>query len=82
MSIVEISCLEVWREVSNLIEGEVSHELRERMEAHFKFCKHCFAIYSGTANAVRLVGDGIEFDVPAGFGDRLKSKLKELDLSH
>jgi hypothetical protein len=82
MSIVEISCLEVWREVSNFIEGEVSPELRERMEAHFKFCRHCFAIYQGTDNVVKLVGDGVEFDIPAGFSDRLKAKLKSLDLSH
>ena len=36
MSVIEISCLEVWREISNFIEGEVGGELRERMEAHFK----------------------------------------------
>ena len=82
MSIVEISCLEVWREVSNFLENEVSPELRQRMETHFKVCKHCFAIMEGTRNVVRLVGDDVAFEVPNGFGDRLKSKLKKSGLSH
>ncbi len=50
MRVIEISCLEVWREVSNFIDGEVDAELRARMEAHFKGCAHCKAILDGTRN--------------------------------
>lgn len=74
---VEISCLEVWREISNYIDAEVDPELRLRMEEHFKVCEHCSAILDGTMNVVRLVGDGRVFDLPAGFSDRLKKRIAD-----
>ena len=77
MKVIEISCLEVWREISNYLDGEVDAELRARMEAHFKACAHCKAVLDGTRNVVKLVGDGIEYPVPEGFSKRLYDKIKE-----
>ena len=77
MSIIEISCVEVWRELSNYIDGAVDPDLRRRMEEHFKSCGHCTAVLDGMRNVVRLVGDDRVFDLPAGFSDRLKQRLKE-----
>jgi anti-sigma factor RsiW len=76
MEVIEISCIEVWREVSNFVDGEVDSELRARMEAHFKGCAHCTAILDGMKNVVKLVGDGVEYEMPAGFSSRLQSKIK------
>lgn len=76
MKIVEISCIEVWREISNYLEGIVAAELRQRMEAHFKVCRHCKAILDGTGNVVKLIADGEPFEVPSGFGQRLYKKLR------
>ena len=73
--VVEISCEEVWREISNYLEGEISAEMRARMEEHFKGCKHCTAVLDGTRNVVQLVGDATAFEVPAGFSNRLYRKL-------
>jgi anti-sigma factor RsiW len=67
--------MEVFREISNFIEGELDPQLRARMEAHFKDCAHCSAVIDGTRNVVRLVGDGKTFDLPAGFSERLKKRL-------
>lgn len=75
--IIEISCIEVWREISNYLEGAVDPGLRARLEAHFKVCKHCTAILDGTRNVVELVADGEAFEVPAGFGERLFNKLEK-----
>jgi len=33
MATIEISCVEVWREISNYVDEEISPEMRERMEA-------------------------------------------------
>ena len=81
MKVIEISCLEVWREISNYLDDEVAPELRVqlrvRMDAHFKACAHCTAVLDGTKNVVKLVGDGIEYELPEGFGQRLYSKLKD-----
>jgi anti-sigma factor RsiW len=76
MSVIEISCLEVWREISNYVDDDVAPELRARMEAHFKSCTHCKAVLDGTQNVVKLVADGVEYEVPSGFSDRLYRKVK------
>jgi hypothetical protein len=75
--IIEISCIEVWREISNYLEGAVDPELRARLEAHFKVCKYCTAILDGTRNVVELAADGEAFAFPAGFGERLFKKLEK-----
>ena len=75
MAILEISCVEVWREISNYVDDDISPELRARMEAHFKACEHCTAIVDGTKNVVKIVADDRAFDVPANFGKRLFAKF-------
>ena len=75
MAVVEISCVEVWREVSNYIDDTVDSELRRRLEEHFRGCEHCAAVLDGTRNVIRLVGDGQVFELPAGFSERLKAVL-------
>ena len=76
MSVIEISCVEVWREISNYVDDDVAPELRARMEAHFKSCTHCKAVLDGTQNVVKLVADGVEYDLPSGFSDRLYRRIK------
>jgi Putative zinc-finger len=73
--VIEISCLEVWREISSYIDDGVDPELRARMEAHFKVCKHCSAVLDGARNVVRLIADGAEFEVPARLSNRIYGKL-------
>ena len=73
--IVEISCVEVWSEISDYVEGDIDPELRARIEAHLKTCRHCCAVHDGTRNVIRLIGDGRAFDVPANFTKRLYRKL-------
>ncbi len=72
----EISCEHVWREVSNLLDGEIDAQLRRRMEAHFKKCSHCAAVLDGTRNVISLVGDDHVFEVPAGFSRRLQKRIQ------
>jgi len=76
MRVIEISCLEVWREISNYVDEEVTPDLKARMEAHFKTCAHCTAVLDGTRNVVKLVGDGVEYHMPDGFSSRLRERIK------
>jgi RNA polymerase sigma-70 factor (ECF subfamily) len=76
MTVIEISCVEVWREISNFLEESVDRELRVRMEAHFAVCSNCKAVLDGTKNVVKLIGDEQAFDVPAGFSEHLFSKFR------
>ena len=38
-----VTCEQVWREVSNYHDGEVSLDLRAAMEEHFRGCQKCSA---------------------------------------
>lgn len=76
MRVIEISCLEVWRQVSNYLEKDVSAELRDRIEAHVKVCAHCKAVVDGTRNVVKLIADGVEYELPQGFSQRLYRKIQ------
>jgi anti-sigma factor RsiW len=70
-----VNCEHVWQEISNFIEGDVDPALRSAMEAHFKECKHCTAVLDGTRDVVKLYGDDRMFELPAGFSERLQSRL-------
>ena len=75
MTVIEISCVHVWREISNYIEGDLDPVMRERIAAHLKSCAHCSAILDGTKNVIGLVADGKSFNLPRGFSERLKRRL-------
>jgi Putative zinc-finger len=72
---IEIDCVEVWRQISNYLEGEVDATLRASMASHFKDCAHCTAILDGTRNVVKLVGDGKAFEIPASASRNFYKKL-------
>jgi anti-sigma factor RsiW len=74
-AIVEISCAEVWQQISNFVDGEVAPELKARMEHHLQNCKHCTAVLDGTRNTVRLLTDGDWYPLPVGFGERLFQRI-------
>lgn len=68
-------CEEVWREISNYIDGELDAAQRSSMEEHFKSCARCASVLAGTKNVVALYGDERMLEVPAGFGRRLEKRL-------
>ncbi len=74
---IEIDCVEVWRQISNYLEGEVDTALRASMASHFKDCAHCSAILDGTRNVMKLVGDGKAFEIPAGVSQKFYKKLND-----
>ena len=74
---VEIDCVEVWRHISDYLEGDVDSALRASMASHFKDCAHCSAILDGTRNIVQLVGDGKAFEIPASASQKFYKKLND-----
>jgi hypothetical protein len=71
-----VRCEEVWREVSNYLDGEVAPELRAAIEEHVRGCKNCTAVLDGTRNVIRLYGDERMLEVPLGFSRRLERRLE------
>jgi len=78
-----MTCQQLWREVSDYVDGTISSVTLEEMERHLAHCKYCSALVDGVRNVVVLVADGRVFELPIGFTQRLKSRLqKELDADH
>ena len=72
-----IRCEEVWREISNYLDGEIDPTLRAAMEEHFRGCQHCSAVLDGMRNVVQLYGDERMLEVPLGFSHRLQRRLED-----
>ena len=77
---ISLSCEEVWREISNYIDDDVTLGTRRLLEAHFAQCRHCAALVDSVHNVVVLVADERVFTLPAGFSERLRQRL-DLEIS-
>jgi len=73
----ETTCEQIWREISNYIDGEVAPALRSSMDEHFRICPRCASVLAGTKNVVQLYGDERMLEVPAGFSRRLEKRLSK-----
>ena len=71
-----VNCEEVWREISNYLEGEMEPDLRIAMDEHIRGCQRCAAVLDGTRNVVQLYGDERMLEVPLGFSQRLQNRLE------
>ena len=71
-----VNCEEVWREISNYLEGDIEPGLRLAMEEHIRGCQRCTAVLDGTRNVVQLYGDERMLEVPLGFSQRLQHRLE------
>ena len=71
-----INCKDVWREISNYIDDDVSAELRAELEDHLSHCRHCAALMDSTRNILVLIADERVFSLPGGFSARLRERLR------
>jgi hypothetical protein len=72
-----VNCEQVWREISNYLDGEVEPGLRTAMDGHIATCQRCSAVLAGTRNVVELYGDERMVEMPLGFSYRLQRRLDE-----
>ncbi len=72
-----VQCEQVWREVSNYLEGEVDVTLRAAMDDHFRSCAKCRSVLEGMRDVVRLYGDERMVELPTGFSRRLKKRIAQ-----
>ena len=71
-----VTCEQVWQEVSNYLDGDVSAELRAALEVHVKDCNRCRAVLEGTQNVVSVYADDRVLQVPFGYHQRLRNRLQ------
>jgi hypothetical protein len=71
------NCEQVWREISNYVEGDVEPGLRLAIEEHLRGCARCTSVLAGMRNVVQLYGDERMTQVPLGYSQRLQRRLRE-----
>ena len=49
-----VNCQQVWREISNYVDGDIDAGLRSAMDEHFKACSRCASVLAGTRNVIKL----------------------------
>lgn len=72
-----VNCEQVWREISNYVDGDVDSVLRAAMDEHFHTCPRCRSVLEGTRNVIHLFGDERMIEVPSGYGRRLERRLAQ-----
>src|SRR5579859_7727759 len=72
-----VQCEQVWREVSNYIDGDIDTQLRAAVDDHLRGCKRCTSVVNGTRNVVLLYGDERMMEVPLGYSQRLHRHLEQ-----
>jgi anti-sigma factor RsiW len=72
-----INCRDIWREISNYIDDDITPQMREALEAHLAGCRHCAALLDSTRNVIVLIADERTFELPVGFSERLHARLAE-----
>jgi hypothetical protein len=70
-----IKCEDVWREISNYLEGDLDLDPKRAMDEHFAQCRECKAVLEGTRNVIDLYGDERMFHLPTRFSPRLRHRL-------
>ena len=73
---MKLNCKHIWRELSNYLDGDVSSELRQEIEAHVAQCRHCAALLDSTHNVIVLIADERTLELPVGFSARLRTRLE------
>lgn len=77
---MRIDCKHVWQYISAYIDGDVDAALRADIDKHLETCEICSAVLDSTRNVVILVADHRVFELPAGFSERLHSRIdRELE---
>jgi predicted anti-sigma-YlaC factor YlaD len=74
---VGISCEEVWRDISDYIDGDLDPIPRAALDQHLVECRHCAAVLEGTRNVIVLYRDERVLTPPEGFHDRLYQRLEQ-----
>jgi predicted anti-sigma-YlaC factor YlaD len=70
----EITCRQVWRELSNYCDDDLTLELKGRIEQHLSVCNHCRALMDGMRNLVTIIVDDRALDLPDEVRRRLYSR--------
>jgi predicted anti-sigma-YlaC factor YlaD len=70
-----VSCKTVIANLTDYLDGDVTPEMRQKIEKHLRGCHRCTAVYDSTRKMLVITGDERIFEIPAGFSERLHAFL-------
>ena len=71
-----ISCQDVWRDISDYIDEDLSPTQQAALDQHFAECPHCSALLDSMRNVIALYRDERVLAPPDGFHERLHQRLR------
>jgi predicted anti-sigma-YlaC factor YlaD len=72
-----IDCSQIMAQLSDYLDGEVSRDTKQMVEAHLAKCRRCSLVYSTTRRTLRIVTECGAFTIPVAAGTRLHARLKQ-----
>jgi anti-sigma factor RsiW len=77
-----IRCEDILREISELLDDDVTPEMRTQIESHLCACRHCKVLVDTTRLTLTLVSTHQILELPDGVSSRLIARLtKHLERS-
>jgi anti-sigma factor RsiW len=72
---VVLECKHVWNYISEFLDDSLPPETKELVQRHLESCEICSAILDSTRNILILTADDRVFELPAGYSERLHTRL-------
>ncbi|MGA7258848.1 MAG: zf-HC2 domain-containing protein [Terracidiphilus sp.] len=70
-----LECKHVWDYISEFLDDSLPPETKELVRKHLENCEICSAILDSTRNILILTADDRVFELPAGYSERLHTRL-------
>ena len=70
-----LECKHVWNYISEFLDDSLLPEIKELVQKHLEHCEICSAILDSTRNILILTADDRVFELPAGYSERLHTRL-------
>ncbi len=72
-----LSCREFLADFGDYLDGSLTEEVHQELEAHVSRCQTCQVIHDSTRKTLRLVSDSGSFELPAPAADSLVTKIMD-----
>ena len=70
-----MTCTEFLAQLDDLIDNEVTREMRSELEEHLRGCEHCKVTLNTTRKTIEIYRSHEIYDLPSGLRDRLHAAI-------
>jgi anti-sigma factor RsiW len=74
-----INCKQILHELNEIVDDEITVELRSQMNVHLHACPHCKVLVDTTKMTLTLVSNNSFLELPQGVSERLLTRLTKYE---